>query len=282
VFDNGMAIGLSAGQSVSRELSASARWPLLAGGHPFAAVIFDLDGVLTDTAMVHFHAWKRLADELGIAFDRTINRRLKGVDRMASLDILLERSGREFAAQEKEALAQRKNGFYRDEIARFTPADLLPGALAALDAVRAAGLRVGLASASRNAPMLLDRLGIADRFDFIADPAQVAAGKPDPAIFLAAAQGLGVPPQACLGIEDAAAGIAAIKAAGMTALGIGDRRELAGADAVLDDLHQFRIETIPVDGASGGGAARRSSGAAYQRVDTSDRTGTARIPENRD
>jgi len=282
VFDNRTAIALSTGGTESRALSASARWPLLPGVQPFAAVIFDLDGVLTDTAMVHFHAWKRLADELGIAFDRSINRRLKGIDRMASLDILLERAGRPFDRHEKAVLAERKNGYYREEIARFTPADLLPGARAVLDALRAAGVRVGLASASRNAPMLLGRLGIADRFDFIADPAQVAAGKPDPAIFLAAAEGLGVPPHACLGIEDAAAGIAAIKAAGMVALGIGDRRELAGADAVLEGLDQFRIETIPVIGTSGGGAARRNTGAANERVDTSDRTGTARISKNRD
>lgn len=244
IVERGLTIALCPGESIVRALPETARWPLLRPDKPLEAVIFDLDGVLTDTANVHYHAWKRLADELGIDFDREVNRRLKGVDRMASLEIILERAGRTFDEAEKAALAERKNRHYRTEIEAFTPDDLLPGALAALNAVKAAGLGIGLASASRNAPALLERLGIADRFDFIADPAQVARGKPDPEIFLAAARGLGVEPAACLGVEDAAAGIAAIKAAGMSALGIGDRAELAAADAVLAGLIDFRIETV--------------------------------------
>ena len=244
VSDRGQEVALEAGSSVAVRFPESARWPLLRPPVPLRAVIFDLDGVLTDTARVHYRAWKRLADELGIEFDERINRRLKGVDRMASLEILLERAGRRFDDAEKAELAARKNGYYRDQIEHFTPGDLLPGALEAVAAVGAAGLKIGLASASRNAPRLLERLGIADRFDFIADPATVERGKPAPDIFLAAARGLGVEPAACLGIEDAAAGVAAIKAAGMAALGIGGRRELSAADAVLPGLDGFRIETV--------------------------------------
>lgn len=244
VVDHGREFSLSAGQPVTLELPESAHWPLITGRGPFRALIFDLDGVLTDTAELHYRAWQRLADELGIEFDRSINRRLKGVDRMTSLDILLERAPRPFDDAERRALAERKNGYYRDSIESVTPDDLLPGAGAVLEQARARGLKLALASASHNAAFLLERLAIDDRFDYIADPARVARGKPDPAIFLSAAAGLGVDPDACLGIEDAAAGIAAIKAAGMTALGIGSRRDLAGADAVLARIGQLRIETI--------------------------------------
>lgn len=244
VFERGEAIALAPGAAVRRPLTEAARWPLLRPPRPLHALIFDLDGVLTDTARVHYHAWKRLAEEIGVEFDERINRRLKGVDRLGSLEILLARAPRPYTPAEKAALAERKNGYYRAQIERFDPSRLLPGALAALEAARRAGLKIGLASASRNAPLLLERLGIAERFDFIADPARIARGKPDPEIFLAAAQGLGVAPAACLGVEDAAAGIAAIKAAGMTALGIGDRRELAAADAVLPGLQNFRVEAV--------------------------------------
>lgn len=262
VSDRGREVTLQAGRTATVPLPESARWPLLRPPVPLKAVIFDLDGVLTDTASIHYRAWKRLADELGIEFDERINRRLKGVDRMASLEILLERAGHSFDDAEKAELAARKNGYYRDEIARFTPKDLLPGALEVLEAVRAAGLKTALASASRNAPLLLERLGIADRFDFIADPAAVECGKPAPDIFLAAARGLGVEPETCLGVEDAAAGIAAIKAAGMLALGIGARTELADADAVLPGLASFRIETVlrsETDGACIATAPARSA-----------------------
>ncbi|MDT8450232.1 MAG: beta-phosphoglucomutase, partial [Wenzhouxiangellaceae bacterium] len=248
-------VALAPGRTETRRLPATAEWPLISGVRPIEALIFDLDGVLTDTAEAHYRAWQRLADELGIEFDRRVNRRLKGVDRMTSLDILLERASRGYDDDERAALAERKNGYYRESIRRITPRDLLPGAREALETARAAGARLGLASASRNAPALLDRLGIAGHFDFIADPARVGRGKPDPAIFLAAARGLGTDPAACLGIEDAAAGIAAIKAAGMTALGIGHRRDLPSADAVLDGLHQFRIETIPLAGSDGSESA---------------------------
>lgn len=206
---------------------------------PLSAVIFDLDGVLTDTAVAHFRAWKKLADELGIPFDEAANESLKGVDRMGSLDLILRRGGVVLDEAERQALAARKNASYQAEIANFSPEELFPGAAEALDALRQAGLRIGLASSSQNAPFLIRRLGIADRFDAVADAARIKRSKPDPEIFLSVAAQLGVPPTACLGVEDAAAGIAAIKAAGMAALAVG--AALPGADAWIARIAEFRL-----------------------------------------
>lgn len=208
---------------------------------PLAAVLFDLDGVLTDTAHAHYVAWKRLADTLDIRFDAAANEALKGVDRMGSLDRILARGVRTVGDAERAALAARKNDWYLEAIANFSSDDLFPGARGALEAVRVAGLGTALVSASRNAPVLIERMGIADLFDEVIDPASVAQGKPAPDIFLAAAAALGVDPAACLGVEDAPAGIAAIHAAGMLALGIGTRDALPDADAILASLADFRL-----------------------------------------
>lgn len=205
------------------------------------ALIFDLDGVLTDTAHTHYEAWQRLADEIGVPFDRQVNERLKGVDRMASLAIILERASRTYDDGERRALADRKNGYYVQAIQRFGPSDLFDGVIRVLDEARAAGLKIGLASASRNAPLLLDKLGIADRFDYIADSGRIRRAKPDPEIFLDVAAALGVPPAQCIGVEDAVAGIEAIHAAGMAAIGIGSADSLPQADAVLPDIAAFRV-----------------------------------------
>lgn len=213
---------------------------------PCRALIFDLDGVLTDTADTHYLAWKRLADEIAVPFDRRINERLKGVDRMASLEIVLERAGRAYDDREKRLLAERKNGYYRDAIAGITPDDLFPGVRELLTDARRHGLKLGLASASRNAAALLERLDIADRFDCIADAALIQRGKPDPEIFLTAAAGLKVDPAVCIGIEDAAAGVRAIHAAGMAAIGIGDAIELGTADAVLPTIADLRLSRFVV------------------------------------
>ncbi|AIF47013.1 beta-phosphoglucomutase [Dyella japonica] len=208
---------------------------------PLQAVIFDLDGVIADTAVVHRAAWERLAREIGAPFDEDIAARMKGVDRRGSLDILLERAPRAYGEQEKCELEARKNGYYVERIESFGPDQLLPGARDAVESVRAAGLRIGLASASRNAPLLLERLGIAPLFDYIVDAARIERSKPDPEIFLAAAAGLGVPPEACLGVEDAAAGVDSIHAAGMVAIGMGRREDLGEADIVLPGLIALRI-----------------------------------------
>jgi alpha,alpha-trehalose phosphorylase len=208
---------------------------------PFKAVIFDLDGVLADTAHLHHAAWKRLAAEIDVVFDESIGERLKGVDRAASLEIVLGAAADRYTKEQKHELAERKNGYYRASITQFGPQHLLPGAHRALLDARAAGLKIGLASASRSALELVQRLGVEDFFDYVADASRVTRAKPDPEIFLDVATALGVAPADCLGVEDAAAGVAAIKSASMTALGIGDPRVLSEADAVLPSMAAFDL-----------------------------------------
>jgi beta-phosphoglucomutase len=207
----------------------------------YQAVIFDLDGVITDTARYHYLAWKRLAETQGVHFDEEFNEHLKGIDRMGSLELILASAKRSYTQEEKLALADEKNQHYVRLIASMSPADLLPGAVQALDACRAAGLKIGLASVSKNAFAVLEMLGITGKFDYVVDAAKIARGKPDPEIFLKAASELGVSPERCLGVEDAVAGVASIKAAGMTALGIGDPGVLAQADKVIPDLSHFDL-----------------------------------------
>jgi len=210
----------------------------------FKAVIFDLDGVITDTARYHYLAWKRLAESEGVPFDHAFNEQLKGVDRMGSLALILAASGKSYSSGKKQALADLKNRHYQELISTMTAADLLPGAVDALASVRAAGLRIGLASVSRNAFTVLERLGIGARFDYVVDAALIANSKPDPEIFLTAARHLGVAPADCLGVEDAVAGVAAIKSAGMVALGIGNPEVLTQADLVIAGLDQFSLSGL--------------------------------------
>lgn len=211
----------------------------------FKAVIFDLDGVITDTAHYHFLAWKRLAAAQGVDFDLAFNEQLKGVDRMGSLELILGATAQHYSPQQKLALADAKNRHYQQLIATMSACDLLPGAVAALDAVRAAGLKIGLASVSKNAFSVLEMLGIRDRFDDVVDAATLANSKPHPEIFLTAARHLGVAPADCLGVEDAVAGVASIKAAGMFALGIGSPHILSAADRVIPGLDHFRLDDYP-------------------------------------
>ncbi|TQM05738.1 alpha,alpha-trehalose phosphorylase [Pseudoxanthomonas sp. 3HH-4] len=239
----GSEVMLKAGREVALPLAVPSP-PKMSLPRACDALIFDLDGVLTDTAHTHYRAWKRLADEIGVPFDLQVNERLKGVDRMASLEIILERAARSYSADEKRALADTKNGYYVQEIANVGPQDLFDGVCEVLDAARAAGLKLGLASASRNAPALLQKLGIAGRFDYIADAGRIVRAKPDPAIFLDVAAALGVPAHRCIGVEDAAAGIEAIHAAGMAAVGIGDARALRHADAVVPRIADFNLRTF--------------------------------------
>lgn len=208
----------------------------------FKAVIFDLDGVITDTAHYHYLAWKQLAESEGVPFDQAFNENLKGVDRMGSLELILAGSSKRYSLEQKLALADSKNRHYQQLISTMTAADLLPGAVEALAAVRAAGLKIGLASVSKNAFTVLERLGIGERFDYVVDAARITNSKPDPEIFLNAADTLGVAPADCLGVEDAVAGVASIKAAGMVALGIGRPEVLLDADRVIPGLDQFRLE----------------------------------------
>ena len=208
------------------------------------AVIFDLDGVLTDTASHHCRAWAELADRHGLAFDAEFNRQLKGIDRAGSLRLLLERSGRRVTSIDFDALSAEKNAIYQAAIEAYSPSDLFDGVYELLKACRAAGVLTAIASASRNAGAVLARLGIADAFDFVADPAAVAAGKPAPDIFLACAAALGVPPALCVGVEDAQAGVDAIRAAGMKAVGIDPDRSLQGVDALVQTIGSLTMEAI--------------------------------------
>ena len=201
---------------------------------PIQGVIFDLDGVLTDTAEYHYRGWKQLADEEGISFDYQANEALRGLSRRDSLLRLLgDRSVTEDQLQE---MMNCKNRYYLELIKGITPADLLPGALNLLDELRAAGIKIAIGSASKNAPDVIKRLGIADRVDAIADVHQVARSKPAPDLFLDAAAKLNLPPAQCVVIEDASAGVEAALAAGMWAVGLGPAERIGAAHVVLPDL----------------------------------------------
>ena len=197
------------------------------------ACIFDLDGVITDTAHYHFLAWRRLAHAVDVGFDAADNERLKGVGRMQSLDYILAKTGRNYSDVEKAALADQKNADYKQLIEAIKPTDLLPGITDAFDWLQDNGWKIGLASASRNAGPVIESLGVTSVFDYVADAAKIPNGKPAPDIFLAVAAAFDLPPAACLGVEDAVSGVTAIKAAGMKAVGIGDPAILSHADIIL-------------------------------------------------
>ena len=196
----------------------------------FKGVLFDLDGVITDTAEYHYHAWKKLAEDLGISIDRKFNEKLKGVSREDSLRLILAHGNREtdFSETEFKQLAKQKNDHY------VSAKDVYPGILELLTALKKADIKVALASASKNGPFLLKQMELTDFFDGIADPAAVKAGKPAPDIFILAAEIVCLEPKECVGIEDAQAGIAAIKASGAFPVGVGKPEQL-GKDIVLVD-----------------------------------------------
>jgi beta-phosphoglucomutase len=187
----------------------------------YPGVIFDLDGVIVSTDDCHYRGWQQLADDEGIYFDRTINERLRGVSRMESLAILLERAERDYTPEERLALAERKNGYYRQLIATLTPADLLPGVDEVLTALRARGTKLAIGSSSKNAPLILARIGLPDFFDAVVDGNHIRHSKPDPEVFLLAAAQLGLSPAQCLVVEDADAGVEAALAGGLPVLAVG-------------------------------------------------------------
>ncbi|MBO0441033.1 beta-phosphoglucomutase [Candidatus Enterococcus ikei] len=200
----------------------------------FKGVLFDLDGVLTDTAEYHYQAWQRLGNEIGITIDRAFNEELKGVSREDSLKLLLAHGGRtqDFTPEQFTELAQRKNDYYVDMIQQVSPADVYPGILELLENLKKQEIKISLASASKNGPFLLEKMALMPYFDGIADPAKVAKGKPDPEIFQLAATEVELAAAQCIGIEDAKAGIQAILASGALPIGVG-RSEDLGTDIVV-------------------------------------------------
>lgn len=206
--------------------------------------IFDLDGVIVDTAKYHYLAWKRLADELGIFFTEEHNEALKGVSRMASLDILLSLEGVKKSEAEKEMLATRKNNWYVEYISKMTPDEILPGSIVLLEKLHAEGIKVAIGSASKNAGMILNRIGVMQHFDAIVDGHKITRAKPDPEVFLKCAEELGLDPSNCVVFEDAIAGVEAALAGGMRCIGIGNSTTLCKADLVLPDLRGITIEQL--------------------------------------
>ena len=188
----------------------------------YKGIIFDLDGVICSTDHYHYLAWKALADELGVYFDETINNRLRGVSRMASLEIVLENYSGQMSPEEKTAAAEKKNAIYRQLLGQMSPADLSDEVKQTLDQLRAKGLLLAIGSSSKNAKYILERIGLGDYFDRISDGTNITRSKPDPEVFLKAAEFLALPPDDCLVVEDAKAGIEAASAAGMDSAAIGD------------------------------------------------------------
>ena len=188
----------------------------------FKGIIFDLDGVICFTDKYHYQAWKQMADKEGIYFDEIINNRLRGVSRMASLEIILERADKAYTEEEKEQMAYEKNETYKKLLYNMTTQDLSQEVKDTLDALRAKGCKLAIGSSSRNTKLILGQLGLADYFDAISDGTK---SKPDPEVFLKAADFLGLQPEDCLVVEDAVAGIDAACAGGFESAGLGEAAE---------------------------------------------------------
>lgn len=201
--------------------------------------IFDLDGVIVDTAKYHYLAWKRLAQELGFEFSKEHNERLKGVSRMRSLEILLEVGGLQKSEEEKLLLAEMKNHWYVEYILQMDSTEILPGVLPFLHDLKKNKIKIALGSASKNAPTILERLNIAPLFDVIVDGNLVSKAKPDPEVFVLGAKLAGVAPAETVVFEDAQAGIEAALNAGMRVVGVGDPLILKGADYVIPGFDGF-------------------------------------------
>ncbi|MBT1706145.1 beta-phosphoglucomutase [Fulvivirgaceae bacterium PWU20] len=208
------------------------------------ACIFDLDGVIVDTAHYHFLAWKRLANELGIDLTIEDNERLKGVSRLDSLEIILNLRGISLPTEEKERLANKKNSWFVDYVLRMSPDEIFPGVKQLIHELKKQNIKIGLASSSKNAKTVIHLLQIENEFDAIVDGTMIRYSKPDPEIFILAASKLGVEPQHCLVFEDAEAGVEAALAAGMKCVGIGSANQLGKADIVISKTGEFNIATL--------------------------------------
>ncbi|MGZ3764438.1 MAG: beta-phosphoglucomutase [Mucilaginibacter sp.] len=208
------------------------------------ACIFDLDGVIVDTAVYHYKAWKRLANELGFDFTEEDNEKLKGVSRRRSLELILQWGGVTKTESEKEALATRKNNWYVEMISHMTPDEVLPGAKEFLEICIDAGIKTALGSASKNSMTILEKTGIAHFFDAVIDGNKVSKPKPDPEVFLKGAEELNVAPSECVVFEDAIAGVEAAIAGGMKVVGIGSPQVLGAANLVVRGLNEMSLEKL--------------------------------------
>lgn len=212
-------------------------------------VIFDLDGVITDTAHLHFLAWKALGGSLGVEITLELNEGLKGLGRQETLTLILKEAGLydNYTETERQALADRKNRTYVASLENLTPQDLLPGIGDCLKDLKKRGIKIGLASSSQNAGLIIKKLGLETYFEAMVDPRNLSKGKPDPEIYLKAAAALGLSPAKCAGVEDARAGLEAIRAAGMTAIALGQSLEHIPADyhfLSAKDLVNFNWDDI--------------------------------------
>lgn len=210
----------------------------------FKACIFDLDGVIVDTARYHYLAWKRLAGELGFDFSPEHNERLKGVSRMKSLEILLEIGKKKLTAREMEAAADRKNTWYVEYISQLTPEEILPGVTRFLRELKENKIKIAIGSASKNTGLILQRLQLEDMFDAVIDGNKVTKAKPDPEIFLAAARELGVKSAEAIVFEDARAGIEAAHNGGIICVGVGDPDILEQADIIINGFEALTWEKV--------------------------------------
>jgi beta-phosphoglucomutase len=211
---------------------------------PIQAVLFDLDGVIVSTDEYHFQAWHKLAEAEGIPFSRQDNERLRGVSRMESLEIILEKADRAYSGEEKAAMAERKNDIYRESLKNLTPSDILPGVLDVLEGLRSRGIRMAIGSSSRNAQPILRAIGLDDAFDAVVDGTHIERSKPDPQVFAMAGEQLGVPPEQCLVVEDADAGVDAGLAAGMPVLAVGAATGHPGATLKAADLTAITLDQM--------------------------------------
>ena len=208
------------------------------------ACIFDLDGVIVDTAHYHFLAWRRLARELGFELTEQQNEQLKGVSRMHSLDIILALGGVSLSQHEKELLANKKNAWFVDYLERMAPEEIFPGVKNLVRDLRSSGIKVALASSSKNAKTVIQLLHIQNDFDAVVDGTMITHSKPHPEIFLLAARKLGVDPKDCLVFEDAEAGVEAALAAGMKCVGVGSPGQLGKADKVILKTGEFKVSSL--------------------------------------
>lgn len=203
------------------------------------AVIFDLDGVICFTDEYHYLAWKAMADSIDVPFDRVINNRLRGFSRMASLDIILEKSETFFSDAEKAVLAGQKNELYKQYLLRISPEDLSKEVRDTLNALRGRGVQLAIGSSSKNTPLILQQLGLAGFFDAVSDGNGITHSKPDPEVFSKAAGMLGLPPEACLVVEDAVSGAEAGHRAGMRVACVGDAARAGAGDYNLDSIAEL-------------------------------------------